>query len=86
VDWKLTKDGGVDVEEPSVAANDGGRVQNVLDLREIDEQLHYQIYGVCKVTLEEDGMDLDERREVLSGWIGHIRGLSFLTRMYGQKI
>jgi hypothetical protein len=56
----------VDVEEPSVAVNDGGRVQNLLDLREIDEQLHCQIYGVCEVTLEEDGMDLDERREVLS--------------------
>jgi hypothetical protein len=70
----------VGVEEPSVAANDGGRVQNLLDLREIDEQLHYQIHGVCEVTLEEDGMDFDERREVLSGWMGHIH-----TRMYGQK-
>jgi len=31
------EDSGLDVEEPSVAANDDGRVQNLLDLRETDE-------------------------------------------------
>jgi len=36
----------VDVEEPSAAANDSGRVQSLLDLREIDEQFHSQIHGV----------------------------------------
>jgi hypothetical protein len=47
----------VDVEEPPVAAN-GGRVQNLLDLYEIDEQLHYQIYGVCKVRMEWTSMNV----------------------------
>jgi hypothetical protein len=61
---------GVDVEEPSAAVNDVGRVRSLLDLREFDEQLHSQIYGVCEVM--EEGMDLDERREVLSRLMGHI--------------
>jgi len=54
----------------SAAANDGGRVQSLLDPHEIDERLYSQIHGVCEV-MELDGMDPDERREVLSGWIDH---------------
>ena len=52
-------------------------VQTLLDLREIDGQLHSQIHGVCEV-MEEDGTDPDERREVLSGWVGRVRVLLFL--------
>jgi hypothetical protein len=39
-------------------------VQSLLGLRAIDEQLHSQIHGVYEI-MEEGGMDLDERREVL---------------------
>jgi hypothetical protein len=57
-------------EQPPIP--DGGRVESLLEMREIEEQLHQQLYAVHEI-LDERQVPEDERREVLREWVGHVR-------------
>jgi len=67
------KIGVVDVEEQLAAVTDGEKVSSLLELREIHEQLHHQLYAVHEI-LEERQMSEEERREVVIAWVDHVRG------------
>jgi hypothetical protein len=47
-------------------------VDSLLELREIQEQLHHQLHAVHGVLDEREGPD-EERRGVVTAWIDHVR-------------
>ena len=62
----------VEVPEQPIAVSDGGKVQSLLELREIEEQLHRQLYSVHEI-MEERQLSEDNRRIVATGWLDHVR-------------
>jgi hypothetical protein len=57
-------------EQPLIP--DGGRVESLLEMREIEEQLHQQLYAVHEI-MEERQLPEDEQREILRAWVGEVR-------------
>jgi hypothetical protein len=64
--------GSVVVEEEKDSVNDGGKVQSMLELREIDEQFRSQLYSVHEL-MEDMRLEDVERRDVATGWMEHVR-------------
>jgi len=61
-----------DVQEQLVAVTDEDKVNSLLEVREVGEQLQQQLYAVHAV-LKERGVPDAGRREVAAAWVDHIR-------------
>jgi len=78
---KMFAEGGMEIYEhvgvvevaEAAAPGDCGKVQSLLELREIEEQLHHQLYAVHEI-LEERQVPEEDRRAVVTGWLDHVRG------------
>ncbi|KAA8893706.1 hypothetical protein FN846DRAFT_913747 [Sphaerosporella brunnea] len=76
----MFEEGGMEVYESITAVHiaeqppipNGGRVESLLEMREIEERLHQQLYAVHEI-LDERQVPEDKRREVLREWVGHVR-------------
>jgi hypothetical protein len=76
----MFEEGGLEVYESIAAVHvaeqppipDGGQVESLLEMREIEEQLHQQLYAVHEI-MDERQLPEDEQREILRGWVGQVR-------------
>lgn len=64
--------GRITVNEDTQAVQDGGKLQSLLELREIQEQLHQQLFSVHEVMA---GLSLadGQRCEIVGNWLNHVR-------------
>jgi len=74
VDWYEKIGVVVGVEEQPAAVTGGEKVNSQsTGVARIEEQLHHQLYAVHEI-LEERQMSGEERREVVTAWVDHVRG------------
>jgi hypothetical protein len=65
--------GSVVVDEEEDSVNDGGKVQSLLELREIDEQFRSQLLYSVHELMANMRLEDVARRDVATRWMEHVR-------------
>ena len=78
--------GQVDVVDTASDLEDHGKVQSLLELREIEEQLHQQLHAVHEL-MSEMKLENGERKEIVGKWMECVRQtVSSITDVRPEEI